>query len=65
MMKSKIVKIEGVRCTVFTEFRSVRVGHDARATRKRHITILSNGCEIATASTLSTAMDRARKNLAS
>lgn len=61
--KTSIVEIEGVRCTVFTETRSVRIGHDSKATRQVHVTILANGQQIASASNLATAVTRATKAL--
>lgn len=63
-MKTEIVEIAGIRCTLCTERRSVRVGNAGKATRRTQITILAGGREIATASTRKTALERARTALA-
>lgn len=63
--KTEIVDLDGTQCTIFTEVRSVRLGHDARATRQTWFSIMTAGREIASASSKATAIARARKTLAS
>jgi hypothetical protein len=63
-MKTDFVEIAGTKCTVFTEIRSGRLGHDSRATRQTLVTVFLAGRQIASGSNKKTAIARAKKVLA-